>query len=247
MKNLSIILLFVQCGLFAQITDYNKIVLPTSIIDISFEEKLIQLAWSNHPSSRIAMQNVQLYTKEKSLAGWSWLDNVNATFNVNQFNIDPSSDQLGRAAFFPRYNISMRMSLGTFALTPINTKIARDRVIMGEHQVNELKLAIRRDVLVTIEQFKERYKVLRLRDRLKEDFLVLFKDAEKKFSQGSIQIDQYQLASQAYYSRSESVITASSQFNQTKIALEALIGLRLEEVEGYNGFLNQLEAEMRSN
>lgn len=247
MKNLIFIFLFLRLGVCAQVTDYKKIILPNSVVDISFEEKLIQLAWNNHPTSRIAIQNVQLYSKEKALAGWSWLDNVNATFNVNQFNLDPSSDQLGRAAFFPRYNISMRMSLGTFALTPINTKIARDRVIMGEQQVNELKLAIRRDVLVTVEQFKERYKVLRLRDRLKEDFLVLFKDAEKKFSQGDIQIDQYQLASQAYYTRSEAVITASSQFNQTKIALEALIGLRLDEVEGYNSYLNQLESEMRNN
>src|SRR5690606_9044575 len=112
---------------------------------------------------------------------------------------------------------------------------------------NELKLSIRKDMLVQIEQFKERYKVLRLRDRLKEDFLVLLKDAEKKFSQGEIQIEQYQMASQAYYTRSEAVITAVSQFNQTKIALEELIGLRLEEVEGYNSFLNQLEAEIRSN
>jgi outer membrane protein TolC len=247
MRNIIIILLFMRLGVYAQVTDYNKIILPNSIVDVSFEEKLIQLAWNNHPSSKIALQNVQLYNKEKNLTGWSWLENINATFNVNQFNIDPSSDPLGRAGFYPRYNISMRMSLGTLALTPINTKIARDRVIIGEQQVNELKLSIRKDMLVQIEQFKERYKVLRLRDRLKEDFLVLFKDAEKKFSQGEIQIEQYQMASQAYYTRSEAVITAVSQFNQTKIALEELIGLRLEEVEGYNSFLNQLEAEIRSN
>jgi outer membrane protein TolC len=174
------------------------------------------------------------------------LDNVQATFNMNQFTIDPSSDVLGRGAFYPRYNISLRFGLGTLVSTPLQTKIANDNILISQHQINELKLGVRRAVLSNVEYLKEGYKIYRLRDRLKEDFLLLFKDAEKKFSNGEIKIDQYQQASQAYYARAEAVISASSNFNRSKMEVEALIGLKLEEVEGYAVFINALEAEIQS-
>lgn len=230
----------------AQSIDYNKIILPDGL-SVSFEERLVQLAWANHPTNKISAMNVEMFRKEKSLAAWSWLDNFTATFNANQFTLDPSSDVLNRSAFYPKYNFSIRFSIGTLALTPIQTKIANDKILISKQQINELRLLVRREVLSNVEMLRERYKVLRLRDRLKEDFLILFKDAEKKFSNGEIKIDQYQLASQAYYSRVESVITSQSAFNQSKLLIEALIGVKLDEVDGYNTFLSVLESEIQSN
>ena len=232
---------------FSQSVDYNRIILPSGVNSVSFEEKLVQLAWANHPTNRISQINVNMFRREKSIAAWSWLDNATATFNVNQFTLDPSTDVLGRAGFLPRYNLSLRLSLGTFVNTPLQTKVANDRILISQQQVNELKLGVRRDVLSNVEMLKERYKIYRLRDRLKEDFLILFKDAEKKFSNGEIKIDQYQLASQAYNARAESVISALSMFNQSKIQLEAIIGVKIDEVEGYTDFINLLETEIQLN
>lgn len=230
-----------------QSVDYNKIVLPSGLVSVSFEERLVQLAWTNHPSSKISQLNVNMFNKEKSLATWSWLDNASATFNVNQFTLDPSTDVLGRAAFFPRYNLSFRIPLGTFISTPLQAKIANDKVLISQQQVNELKLTVRKEVLTAVEILKERYKIYRLRDRLKEDFLILLKDAEKKFSIGEIKIDQYQLASQAYNARAESVISSQSMFNQSKLQIEAMIGVKLDEVDGYGTFISSLEAEIQAN
>jgi len=234
----------VMCA--AQSIDYNKVIYPEGL-KVSFEERLVQLAWANHPTNKISTINVEMFKKEKSLAAWSWLDNFTATFNANQFTLDPSSDVLNRSAFYPKYNFSLRFSIGTLALTPIQTKVANDQILIANQHVNELKLLVRRDVLSNIEILRERYKVLRLRDRFKEDFLILYKDAEKKFSNGEIKIDQYQLASQAYYTRVESVITAQSEFNQTKLVIEAIIGVKLNEVDGYSAFLGVLESEIQSN
>lgn len=241
-----ILLLFiVPFSLLGQTIDYNRIILPENLSSISFEEKLVQLAWKNQPTGKELLQNVKMYGREKKLASLSWLDNLTGTFNANQFTLDPTSDVLNRSAFYPKYNFSLRVTFGTFFLTPIQTKIANDRIITGEHQVNQLKISLRSQVLSNLELFMERYKVFRLRDRMKEDFLVLYRDAEKKFSNGEIKLDQYQLASQAYYGQAEAVISASSLFKQTKIALEALIGLQLEDIQGYDELLSRLESEIR--
>lgn len=248
MRKVTVLLLMASSltGL-SQSVDYNKIILPGGVSSVSFEEKLVQLAWANHPTNRISQLNVNMFRKEKSIATWSWLDNATATFNVNQFTLDPSTDVLGRAGFLPRYNLSFRLSLGTFVNTPLQTKVANDRILISEQQVNELKLVVRREVLSNVEMLKERYKIYRLRDRLREDFLILFKDAEKKFSNGEIKIDQYQLASQAYNTRAESVISALSMFNQSKIQIDAMIGVKVDEVEGYAEFIIKLETELQSN
>jgi hypothetical protein len=245
MKKLIYLLFILPCAAHSQTIDYNRIILPENASSISFEEKLVQLAWKNQPASKELLQNVKMFGREKKLASLSWLDNLTGTFNANQFTLDPQTDVLGRGAFYPKYNFSVRFTIGTFFLTPIQTKIANDRLINGEHQVNQMKITLRSEVLSNMELLKERYKVLRLRDRLKEDFMILYKDAEKKFSNGEIKLDQYQLASQAYYGRAEAVISASSLFSQSKIRLEALIGLQLDYVEGYAEFLNLLESEIK--
>ena len=229
----------------SQKVDYNKIIIPENIRAISFEEKLIQLAWSNNPTNDIAMQNIEMLAKEKKVARWSWLNDIYGVVNLNEFTINPGSIPDGRSNFFPRYNFGVRLSLGTFALTPLETKIANDKLIMGGYEINERKLLMRNQVLSELERLKEHYKIMRIRTRLKEDFLVLYREAEQKFSLGQIAMDQYRVSSQSYYGRVEAEINALSVFNQHKIALEGLLGLKLEDIEGYSGFLNQLDMELR--
>jgi outer membrane protein TolC len=228
----------------AQITDYNKIILPDKISPISFEERLVQLAWQNHPSNKVLTQTVQALNKEKKLAAYSWLDNFMFVANANQFTLNPETDILNRSAFYPRYNLSLRLSLGTFFLTPIETKLANDDLIVGKYKVDEKKISVRSNVLTGVEQLKQGYKILRLRVRLKEDFLLMYKKSEKSFSLGEVSIDQYRQASQAYYGRAEAEINAQSEFNQNKIYLEQLIGVQLEDVEGYSDFLIKLNQEI---
>jgi outer membrane protein TolC len=102
-------------------------------------------------------------------------------------------------------------------------------------------------VLKAFEVVKENYKVYRLRVNLEEDFLLIYRESEKKFSLGQIQMDEYRQASQSFYSQTEAVISAKSEFNQSKIDLELLVGLILEDIEGYAEFLNGLNEEIKRN
>lgn len=248
MKRLCLILISILPAFaIAQSTDYNKIILPENVRPNSFEEKLVQLAWKNNPQNRIVNHNVIRLSKEKNLAKYSWLNNISGVANVNEFTLNPSADVFGRASFYPKYNLSVRVTLATLFLTPTETKIANEKVIVGEEQVNLQKLKIRGDVLKAFEVVKENYKVYRLRVNLEEDFLLIYRESEKKFSLGQIQIDEYRQASQSFYSQTEAVISAKSEFNQSKIDLEVLVGLILEDIEGYTEFLTGLNEEIKRN
>lgn len=230
----------------SQNIDYNRIILPDNVEAASFEEQLIRLAWKNHPSNKIVTQNVSISIKERKLAQWKWLDDIYANGNLNEYTLNPAPDGSSNV-FFPRYNFGVRFSIGTFITTPLNSKVASEKVLNSENLVNERKILVRENVLANCEKLKQYYKNLRLREQIKEDFLVMYKDAEKKFSTGDIDIEKYRQAIQGYYGQAEKVVEAESTFNSARIALEAFIGVPLTEIEGYQEYIRKLDMEMRIN
>ena len=151
-------------------------------------------------------------------------------------------DNWGKA-FYPQYNVGVKLPIGTFVHTPLNAHAASDQVAINEFEVNAKKLQVRRDVLIAIEKLRERFKIIRLRERIKEDYLLIFQDAEKKFKEGKITLEFYRGTLQAYTLQEEEIIQATSLFNQERLGLEELIGVELKDVEGYVEFTNRLTRE----
>jgi outer membrane protein TolC len=229
------------CSL-AQSVDYNKIIVPDQVPSISFEERLVQLAWKNHPTNKAAMQKVEVAQALKAKASWAWLDNFFIQANVNEFTGNSDVDAWGRA-FYPNYNLGVKLPLGAFVHTPLNSTAAKGQVLISEFEVNAKKLEVRRDVLQAVEKLRERFKVIKLRERIKEDYLLMFQDAEKKFKEGKITLEFYRGTIQAYSVQEEEIIQAQSLFNQERIALEELVGVELKDVEGYMEFTSRLTRE----
>lgn len=226
----------------AQSVDYNKIIVSDQVPSISFEERLVQLAWKNHPTNKVTMQKVEMAKTLKSKASWAWLDNFFVQANVNEFTGNSELDNWGKA-FYPQYNLGVKLPIGTFIHTPLNAHAANDQVAINEFEVNAKKLQVRRDVLIAVEKLRERYKIIRLRERIKEDYLLIFQDAEKKFKEGKITLEFYRGTLQAYTLQEEEIIQATSLFNQERLGLEELIGVELKDVEGYVEFTNRLTRE----
>jgi outer membrane protein TolC len=243
MKKIALYLfILVPVCAFAQSVDYNKIIVPDQVPSISFEERLVQLAWKNHPTNKAAIQKVEMAQALKTKASWAWLDNFYVMANVNEFSGSTDVDEWGRA-FYPKYNLGVKLPIGTFVHTPLNSSAAKDQVLINEFEVNAKKLAVRRDVLQAIEKLRERFKIIKLRERIKEDYLLMFQDAEKKFKEGKITLEFYRGTIQAYSLQEEEIIQAQSLFNQERLALEELVGVELKDVEGYAEFTSRLTRE----
>lgn len=242
MKTLTLLLVLASFLAKAQSIDYNKIIVTEQISAISFEERLVQLAWRNHPSNKVVTQKVEFAQSLRAKARWSWLDNIFVEGNYNEFTGKDEVDDMARA-FYPRYNVGVRLPLSIFVQAPLSAQAANDQVLISEYDVNAKKLEVRESVLLSVEKLKERFKIIKLRERIQEDYFLMLQSAEKKFKAGEITLENYRATSQAYYMKEEEIIQARSFFNQQRIGLEAMIGVELKDVEGYVQFMDRLTTE----
>lgn len=213
----------------AQPVDYNKIVLPATVKTDVMEERLVQLAWQNMPQNEVLQNNREIAGMRSTLAKLSWLNNISARGNLNEFAVDPDASPTG-ANLFPRYNFGIIIPLGIFVSTPIETKIANRQVKNTEQQINQQKLQVRKLVLTAYNNYKMYKELYKVKNDLVEDEYANLLVVEDKFQKGQLSIEQYKVVTRAYNLEIEEKIKTGNQLENAKLELEALIGMKLEDV-----------------
>lgn len=225
-----ILLFFVMAPVlaFSQVIDYNKIILPMSAKDVSIEERLVQIAWSNHPSVTRARKQVVIAEHELRKAKGSWLNSINAAGNLNEFTIK------GREAvpnnFFPRYNFSLGISLGRFISTPAEIKIARAALEAEHEDINIMKLQVRSEVLKLYSDYKTNLELLRIQREYFSDTEAQFKLVETKFKNGEATLNEYNSVRDRYDGQRMRLLNAENAYAKARYELESMIGVSVDEV-----------------
>lgn len=232
-----IILLFVSVQVFGQNVDYNKIILPNHVDTPDFAEKLVQLAWQNNPLNDILRREVKIseYAVKRNRSDW-W-DIIHLQGNLNEFTVnryllnqDDEADRAQRADFYPLYNIRANISLGMFVRIPYNTRINREQVAIAESNLDARKLEIRNVVMKTYNDYVLKEKIYKIQTQVFSDVENAHKLTEQKFKNGETSFEAYS-ASQGNYNRASIVLlTAETDYKNTKLDLEKLIGVALEDV-----------------
>jgi outer membrane protein TolC len=213
----------------SQITDFNSIILPTNATDIEFSEKLVRLAWQNNPSVGVLHAEQEQASLGVKYSKWNWLDNFRFTGNLNEFNIDNPNPSDG-SQFFPRYNISESISLGTFFTNPIKTKVERQNVIITSNNINQKKLEIRAQVLKLYQAYLSNKEIYDLRTQMLEDAYSDFKLKEQGFSRGGTSLADYSFSLDRYNQQKIFKIQAEREMQISLIELEEVIGIKLSDV-----------------
>lgn len=211
--------------------DYNKVIPPNAATQISFEEKLVRLAWNNDPESESIRRAVNLAEQDKKTALSEWMNIVSIQSNINEFNINPQRDVFGRSAFFPRYNIGARINLGMLISIPSNMERARLSVSMAEAAVKDRKLALRALVLKLYNLYVMQERIYRLQSELTLDVENAHNLAELRFKNGEIGFDEYTVTRSSYNQAQISLFTAETSYKNAKLDLEELIGVPIEDVK----------------
>ncbi len=215
---------------FGQSVDYNKIILPSHVESPDFAEKLVQLAWQNNPLNEVLRREVKAGEYQVKRNAADWLDIIQLQGNLNEFTINKENDTYNRAAFYPRYNIRAAISLGMFASIPLNTKINRQQLAIAEANLDARKLEIRNVVMKTYNDYVLKEKIYKIQAQVFSDIENAHKLLEEKFKTGETTFEAYS-ASQANYNRASIVLLqAETDYKNTKLDLEKLIGLNLEDV-----------------
>ncbi|MFZ6011978.1 MAG: TolC family protein [Bacteroidota bacterium] len=230
-----VLMLFISANVWAQNVDYNKIILPDNT-QTEFAEKLVQLAWKNNPTNEAFRREVNVAGYEVKKNKVAWLDIIHVQGNINEFVLNPESDfvqgqnQIPRSAFYPKYNIRGDISLAMFFTIPYNTKQSRERMVIAQSNVNAQKLAIRATVLKAYNDFLWREKVYKIQSQLLLDNETSHKLVEQRFKSGETTFETYSTSLNNYSNITINQLNAERDYKNSKLDLEALIGMKLEDV-----------------
>lgn len=214
---------------YAQQVDYNSIILPENAVAISFEEKLVQLAWKNSPANRVLFHQRNAAEFDMQQARWSFLDNLRAVGNINDIVLEGREEETNR--FFPLYNLSATVSVGMFVNIPLETKKRREQVYIAEANINQQKILVRAEVLRRHEIYLQNKEIMRIQTETTEDAYSRFLIAEESFTNGEIDLEVYNTALERYNNEQNNKIRAQAELRIAEINIEELIGVKLEDVE----------------
>lgn len=225
-----VLLIVISAPLLAQNVDYNKIIHPESTQASEFEERLVQLAWRNHPSNEALRREVNIAGYDVKQSNVSWLENIRVIGNLNEFVLNKAADPFGRAAFFPKYNISATITLGTFFTTPYTIRKSKEVHLISQANVNSQKLAVRNTVLKLYNEFLMRERIFKLHSQALLDNETSHKLAEQRFRRGDITFETYSTSLAAYNDGLVAQLQSERDYKNAKLDLEQWIGMRLEDV-----------------
>lgn len=224
-------LLAITTFLYAQTVDYNKIILPDNASSVDFEEKLVQLAWKNHPSNRIVQNNLIIARHDTKIASSEWLNVIRVTGNLNEFNINPDNTLNNQNQFFPRYNFGAIIPLGIFVGIPNQVKRSRELELVAQQNINTQKLAIRAQVLKLYNEYLMFREIFNLRSQELEEAISNFALLEQRFRSGEEQYERYVIGLSNLNKVKIEKIQSQTNFLNSKIGLEEYIGVKLEDVK----------------
>jgi outer membrane protein TolC len=225
-----ILFLLISAPAFGQNVDYNKIILPQSSQSLEFEEKLIQLAWRNHPGNEVLRRQVNIAAYDVKQSHTAWLDNIHITGNLNEFTLNKRTDTFNRGDFYPKYNFGATISLGTFFNVPYTIKKNKEALIISQANLNAQKLEVRNEVLKLHNEYVMRERIFRVQSQALLDTETSHKLAEQRFKRGEITFDMYAISLTAYNDTMIAQLQSERDFKNAKLDLEQWIGMRLEDV-----------------
>lgn len=227
------LLLLIAFQASAQTVDFNKVAMPFDQRAKTFEDYLVQLAWHNSPQNRILNTEVQIADNEVKLEKKEWTRDIQASFNINEISLSTLiyGDELDIPVFYPVYNFTASINLGTFVNRKANVQNKEFEKLIAEEKINEEKLSLRRNVLERYEEHLSSIELLTIRIQSEESAYQAYTLLSEQFRTGRADLEEYTRASDLYFSAKEGRQEAESKVRITRIALEELIGISYEKAK----------------
>jgi len=210
--------------------DYSKIIAPSGVTGIDFQEKLVQLAWANHPSNRIKEEQIVVQKEVLKYDRMTWVSGFGATANLNEFTLNPDADIFNRSAFWPRYNVYARVDLGLIFLNPAKKRENLHKVKIAEESLNEQKLEVRLNVLQAYQDYIKFLEFYKIQSEITQDSYTEYLLIEEKFKNGQTTNDEFNRVLRNYNLQRKEKINSENQYLKAKYTLEYFIGVKIEDL-----------------
>lgn len=185
---------------------------------------LIELALQN-PSIKIDDANIEIAKLNRKKAGASWLGSLALGGNINEFVIKNSE----AASFFPKYNMGISIPFDIFSSTKNEKRVANQNILIANATKLQHINAIKAEVLTRYENYKEKRALVALQNISVGNNYADYLAAQKKFSDGSMTVEEMNKIYQSYLFERSNLITLQREENVSIIQLEEVIGIPLNQ------------------
>lgn len=229
----------------AQQVDFNQVVPDEETRPKTFEEYLVQLAWKNNPQPQILSNQKEIANYEVMLSKGEWMNNLTAQFSLNEVSLSNLIYNYEDPLFVaqPLWNLSAQINLGTIFNRPKEIKIAKEKLKITEQNINLLKLNLRALVLKRYEEYLLSIEILRARTEADEEAYQNYQLMGDLFKADKANFEELTQASATYINAREAKIQATADIKLTRLLLEELIGVSLEEAERFGAAYKKEEEE----
>jgi outer membrane protein TolC len=190
------------------------------------EEKLVALAL-NGPAMKALEHRAKIdeYTLKNAQNQWTNL----LTFSLNYNDLSFAKQSTVNTVAFPKYFFGLNIPLGTL-LSRTQIKSARESIEIGKTNQEELRRAIRAQVLTKYAQYKTYNELITIQSELINDVQAQLIQTEEKFRKGTVTIETYTAAQNNKNNETARLINLRLEQQLVKIDLERMIGTSLESV-----------------
>jgi len=215
--------------LFSQSIDFDQVVIPEGQPPRNFEDCLVQLAWLNSPGNKIYEHHIAIASNTIEKSKREWLEDIALTFNLNETHFSRQDSALNNN-FYPRYNLGASFNLGKILNRKYNVNISEEEKKIAELEENQQKLEVRAEVLRRYEHHLLAVDMEQIRLQAEKEAADMHLLASEKFKTDKIDFQDYNSATEHYNMAKAEKLRATSDVQQTILALEELIGVPWEKV-----------------
>lgn len=207
----------------AQMVTPNIILQDTSV---ATEERLVQLALQGPEMNRTyhlsKINEYQLRAAQKV-----WLNLLAFSINLNERSF--GSSNLPQTYVYPKFNMGISIPLGTI-LSRTAVKSAKESIEIGKDNAELTRRSLREQVITAYKEYVVYDKLIAMQSELINDEQTQLVQTEEKFRKGTIPIEAYTAAQRNNNAQLATLINLKLQQDLKKLALERLIGVKLETV-----------------
>ena len=196
---------------------------PDSLI----QERLVQLALTG-PVYSVSTHQINYAEYNLVRAKRTWLNLLSISADYNDQTFAKANPSVGYV--YPKYFFGLTIPIGLFFTMGADIKKERENVAIAHDNQDQLARAIRAEVLSKYAQYKTYGSLLAVQTNVVDDEEALRRQVEKKFQDGSITIDQYNLANKIYGEDLTKKLNLQLQLDLLKLDIEKMIGVNLETV-----------------
>jgi outer membrane protein TolC len=186
-----------------------------------------------NPAYEMADHAASAASAQIKIAKSAYLGLFAAQANVNQYTITGAPKIAGQNVpyYYPLYNFSLNVPFDIFTRTTNTVKIAKQNYYISTAARNQSFREIKAEVLTKYENYLLAKQLVELQGKITQSEYATLKRSEGDFAENLIKLEEVERAQKSYINEQVKSLSLQRDLNVTKIELEKVIGVKIEEVE----------------